>query len=143
MFAKPEKVDRKELAVIAELVGVKGEISLNPNNVANHEKRVVVTMTKEDGTVNQVCCSRNVSKGIRNKSISIPNLLGLSIFRSEAYQRDNNGDQLFDPETGEALMQPYASVELPTGSTQMMTFKADKVEEYVAPVVDASELVAF
>ena len=142
-FKKPEEVKRKELAVIAELVGVNGELSLNPANVANHDKRVIVTMTKEDGTVNRVCCSRNVSKGIRNKSISIPNLVGFSIYESQAFQRDNNGDQMFDPETGEALTEPYASVELPTGSTQMMVFKTDKVEQYVAPIINTSELVAF
>lgn len=144
MFQAPQVADRKELAVVAELIGEDGKLILTTNNVADHSKRVSVLMRLANGTENRVNCSKGVSKGIRDKSISIPNLLGFSIFEAKAYQRDNNGDILHDPETGEEMFEAYAQIEMPTGSSNgAFEFTAGKVEEYVAPVLDPSELVAF
>jgi len=50
---------------------------------------------------------------------------------------------MHDPETGAELFEAYASIEMPSDDNALLTFDNDKVEAYVAPVFDASELVAF
>ncbi len=142
-FGAQVAVERKELAVVAELIGENGKLKLIPSNIANTGKRVLCILAKADNTQLSVVCSKGVSAGIRDKSISIPNLLGFSIFESKAFKRDSNGDQMFDAETGAEMFEAYAQIEMPTGSSTLYEFDANKVEEYVAPVLEANELVAY
>jgi len=141
-FGEKASLERKELAVVAKLIGKGGKLNLVKSNL-NSTRRVFCILSKADGTQLTVTCSKKVSAGIREKSISIPNLLGFSIYEAQAFQRDNNGDQMHDPETGAELFEAYASIEMPSDDNALVTFDNDKVQAYVAPVFDASELVAF
>ena len=141
-FGERASLERKELAVVAELIGTDGKLKLIKSNLSG-TRRVMCILQKADGTELAITCSKKVSEGIRDKSISIPNLLGFSIYESQAFKRDSNGDQMHDPETGAELFESYPAIEMPDNANALLEFDAGKVEAYVAPVLDASELVAF
>jgi hypothetical protein len=141
-FGEKASLERTELAVVAELIGTDGKLKLIKSNLSG-TRRVMCILVKADGTELAITCSKKVSAGIRDKSISIPNLLGFSVYEGKAFKRDSNGDQMHDPETGAELFEAYPAIEMPADDSAVIEFDAGKVEAYVAPVFDASELVAF
>lgn len=141
-FGERASLERKELAVVAELIGKDGKLKLIKSNLFG-DRRVMCILAKADGTELSITCSKKVSAGVRDKSISIPNLLGFSIYEAKAFKRDSNGDQMHDPETGAELFEAYPSIEMPADDNALIEFDSARVEAYVAPVFDASELVAF
>lgn len=68
---------------VIDLVGKKGTISLIPRNFKDESKRVVVILTKEDGTSASVSCSKAVSEGLRNKTMKLEQLVGFNIVANE------------------------------------------------------------
>ena len=68
---------------VLDLVGAKGTISRIPKNWNNPEKRVVLLLTREDGTSAAVSCSEAVSKMLRSKEITIEHVLGFQILTTE------------------------------------------------------------
>lgn len=69
---------------VLDLVGAKGTISRIPKNWNNPEKRVVLLLTREDGTSAAVSCSEAVSKMLRSKEITIEHVLGFQILTTES-----------------------------------------------------------
>jgi hypothetical protein len=78
-FENYQREDRVELGTVNSLVGKGGKIKFVPKNLADDSKRVAVILEQKDGKSALVVCSENVSKGVRNKEITLANLLGFSV----------------------------------------------------------------
>lgn len=66
-FAKYEGSELDDLGLVATVVGQKGSISIAPKSLRpGNTKRVVIIMTKKDGTSAAVSCSTSVSENIRH-----------------------------------------------------------------------------
>lgn len=83
-FAKYERSEStlESLGTVLEQVGKDGKLSLIPKNLKSG-KRVVVVLTKKDGKSAMVTCSQQVSDGIRNKTITLGNVLGFEMLYDE------------------------------------------------------------
>lgn len=119
--------ERTENSLISEgtvlsAIGTKGSISLIPKNFKDATKRVAIVLKNAKGASLIVSCSEQVSKGLRDKSITVNQLAGFEILSNE--------DGV-----------PFIS--MPTGA--LIEFKASelKVKEYTPAAVDYSELVTF
>jgi len=142
-FGARTTVERVVIGNVAETIGPKGSIKFIKKNLKG-TKRVYVTLVNEKGLEADVTCSKEVSAGVRDKSINIGNLMSFDIFESKAFQRDANGEQMFDEETGEQLFVPVAQIQMPDGEDNVIEIKAKdvKVVEYAAPL-ESDELFAF
>lgn len=78
-FKKYVREDRTEVGTVAQLVGKGGKIKLVPKNLADKAKRVAVILEKKNGESALVICSKAVSEGVRDKSITLSHLLGFTI----------------------------------------------------------------
>jgi len=72
------------LGTVLENVGKNGSLSVIPANLKDTSKRVVIILKKADGTSTGVTCSKKVSDGIRNKEITMSNVLGFDILEGES-----------------------------------------------------------
>lgn len=85
-FAKYERAEStlSSEGTVASLVGKDGTIGLIPKNIKDKSKRVVLVLTKKDGTSAQVTCSQQVSDGVRNKSITLGQVLNFEVLTGES-----------------------------------------------------------
>lgn len=85
-FKKYERAssgELEDLGTVGELAGKKGLIKFIPKNFRDASKRVAVIIERKDGTSVQVSCSEQVSKGLRDKTITDEHLVGLPILENE------------------------------------------------------------
>lgn len=75
--------DLTDLGTITSLLGPEGKIAIIPKNFKDATKRVALVLTKEDGTSAVVACSTAVSNGLRDKTITLGNVVGFSILENE------------------------------------------------------------
>jgi hypothetical protein len=73
-----------DLGTVKALAGKGGKIGLIRKNYKDLTKRVVVVVTKKDGTSATVPCSKQVSDAFRAKQLSVAQLVGLNIIETEA-----------------------------------------------------------
>ena len=78
-FENYQRQDRVELGTVAQLVGKGGKVKFVPKNLADDSKRVAVILENKTGASALVVCSEAVSKGVRNKEITLANLLGFQV----------------------------------------------------------------
>lgn len=78
-FENYQREDRVELGTVAQLVGKGGKVKFVPKNLADDSKRVAVILENKTGASALVLCSEAVSKGVRNKDITLANLLGFQV----------------------------------------------------------------
>lgn len=65
-FAKYEGAELESFGTVASIVGAKGKLAIAPKSLLkNNTKRVVIIMTKKDGTSSTVTCSSKLSDAIR------------------------------------------------------------------------------
>lgn len=122
--------DRIELGTVYQGVGKDGWIELSqPNMQKTDGTRCVVFLYKNEDERAMVYCSPAVSEGLRNKTISIPQLYNFNLY--EAFTQD-----------GTAFLQ----IQMPSGG-QRIAFKASEYANanatFEQTVVDPSTLVAF
>ena len=119
--------ERDEIGMVGELTGPDGSLSLIPSNFNDDSKRVVIVLKRADGQSTGITCSTAVSKGLRNKTITISNLFGFQVYNQ------------INTTTGEE----YPLVGMPSGA-ELMEFKAPaEATVYEAPEFKVDELVAF
>lgn len=85
-FAKYERAEStlESLGTVLDVVGKDGKLGLIPKNFKDSNKRVVIILTKKNGTSAQVTCSQQVSDGLRNKTIELGTVLGFEVLEGEA-----------------------------------------------------------
>lgn len=71
------------LGTVKDLAGKNGKIAFIRKNYKDSSKRVVVLVTKKDGTSATIPCSKQVSDAFRAKEINVAQLLGLDIIETE------------------------------------------------------------
>ena len=84
-FKKYQKADSNlvELGTVKSLAGKGGKISFIRKNFADVSKRVAVIIDKKDGNSAIIPCSSQVSKLVREGSITLPQLAGLQVVEGE------------------------------------------------------------
>lgn len=125
-FAKFTREDRTELGTVASLVGKGGKVKFVPKNLADDSKRVAVILEKKNGESAIILCSKAVSAGVRDKSITLSNLLGFTVTeqQSKSYY-DEHGNLVQDGETINVIT-------MPTNAANLIEVAVDtvKVTEY-------------
>jgi len=130
IWSNVETNDRIELGTVYQGVGKDGWIELSqPNMLKTDGTRCVVFLYKNKDERAMVYCSPAVSDGLRNKTISIPQLYNFNLY--EAFTQD-----------GTAFLQ----IQMPSGGSRI-AFKASEYANanatFEQEVVDPSTLVAF
>lgn len=128
-FKKYQREDRIELGTIAEVVGKGGTYRpASLKNLTDADKRVVLVLTKKDGTSDLVTCSSEVSKRLRSKELKLSQLMSFTIIE----QLTTTG------ETMNVLVMPNSGTTLPSVEV------TDEVPAY-EPIAtfNAEELIAF
>lgn len=110
-----QTVNATSLGTVASIIGEAGKISFIPANLANTEKRLYLILEKEDGTVDQVVCSKQVSEGLRSKELTLGHVMGFEI-----------------KEQASASGEIYNQITMPSANQGLITFNAKdiKVAEY-------------
>jgi hypothetical protein len=106
---------------VLSLVGKDGKLGFIPKNLNDEDKRVVIILTKKNGTSTAITCSEAVSKGLRDKSIKLGNLINFEVLEGESGI-------------------PFIS--LPSGALAEVAVKNIVAVEYVANSVSALEALA-
>ena len=103
------------------IIGKKGNIGIIPKNFKDTSKRVALILTNSRGESTVVACSKAVSEGLRNKSITMNHVAGFEILTNE-------NDQSF--------------ISMPANSGGLVTFTAAEltVEEFVPSVMSYEDL---
>ena len=79
-FKKYQREDRIELGTIASVVGEGGSYRpASSANLADPSKRLMLVLTKADGTSELVACSAELSKRLRSKEIKLSQIQGFTI----------------------------------------------------------------
>lgn len=79
-FKNYERAERVSLGTVASNIGVGGKIRpISMSNWTNPEIRVMLVLTKKDGTSDTVTCSPEVSKRLRSKELKISQLPSFEI----------------------------------------------------------------
>lgn len=120
-FAKYERAEStlESLGTVMDLVGKDGKLGIIPKNFKDTAKRVVIILTKKNGTSAQVTCSQAVSDGLRDKSIELGNLLAFEVLEGEA----------------------GAFISLPSGGLVEVQVKSLTVVDYVPTAIPFAELI--
>lgn len=71
------------LGTLKDVAGAGGKIAFLRKNYNNPAKRVAIVVTKKDGTSATIACSQQVSDALRNKEVSIAQLVGFNVVGSE------------------------------------------------------------
>jgi len=88
-FKKREAVAQNSVGTLKQLAGPGTTIAFNPNNLANPDVRIVVSVIdKTSGDVANVYCSPRVSEGVRNKSIKLRDLVSYPVTVQTTSDRD-------------------------------------------------------
>jgi len=106
---------------VLSLVGKDGKLGIISKNFKDTTKRVVLILTKKNGTSAMISCSQAVSDGLRSKSIELGNVLGFEILEGESGI-------------------PFIS--LPAGGLIEVLVKNITVKDFVPSVVSYEELIA-
>ena len=85
-FARTESANLTNLGTVGQLVGKGGRIDLIMKNLTDATKRVAVVVKNAAGESGVIACSDQVSRGIRNKTISLSQVFGLEILENEKGQ---------------------------------------------------------
>ena len=106
---------------VLDIIGKKGNIGIIPKNFKDTSKRVALILTNSRGESTVVACSKAVSEGLRNKSITMNHVAGFEILTNEK-------DQSF--------------ISMPANSGGLVTFTAAEltVEEFVPSVMSYEDL---
>ena len=120
-FAKYERAEStlESLGTVMDLVGKDGKLGIIPKNFKDSSKRVVIILTKKNGTSAQVTCSEAVSKGLRDASIELGNLLSFEVLEGEA----------------------GAFISLPSSGLVEVAVKSLTVVDYVPTAIPFAELI--
>lgn len=112
-----------DLGTVADQVGKDGFLGIIPKNFKDTTKRVVLVLTKKNGTSTTVSCSKAVSEGLRDKSITLGNVLGLNLLENE---------------------EGVAFISMPAVGAQLQQYavKTLKLTAFIPKVVDYEELAA-
>lgn len=112
-----------DLGTVLSIVGKDGGIGLIPKNFKDSAKRVVLVLTKKNGTSTTVSCSKAVSDGLRDKSITLGNVLGLNLLENE---------------------DGVAFVSMPATGAQLQNYsvKSLKLTEYIPQAINYEELAS-
>ena len=79
-FKVYQREDRVSLGTLASVCGVGGSYRpCSSANLADHTKRLVLTLTRVDGTSELVTCSGELSKRLRNKEIALSQIANFEI----------------------------------------------------------------
>jgi hypothetical protein len=129
----------KSFGTVASIVGLNGTARPTKEaNFADHNKRVNITLTQENGDVFLLNCSKPVSADLRSKKLSLTQLMSLSVL--------NIPLNITNPETGdiEVVMAPTISYEANTDSSAVTitVTKAMLGAEAVKRTIDWESLVA-
>lgn len=117
----------ENLGTVRSIIGAKGRIGFNENNLADPNKALMLVLHTAKGEKQKVFCSVAVSKGIRDKSISAGELMSLLV----APGTTNDGVDIF-------------RVIRPEGNTFFIDGAKVKDKEYKAGTVLVPEdLIAF
>lgn len=88
-FKKIAATSQNSIGTLKALAPKGTKIAFNPNNLLNTEARVVVhVINKESGEVANVYCSPRVSDGVRNKTISLRDLVSYPVTVQTTSDRD-------------------------------------------------------
>ena len=71
------------LGTLKDVAGAGGKIAFLRKNYNNPDKRVAIVVTKKDGTSATIACSAQVSAALRNKEVSIKQLVGFNVVGGE------------------------------------------------------------
>ena len=128
-FKNYERAERVSLGTIANIAGPGGKIK--PVSIANftdENKRVVILITQKSGESDTVTCSPEVSKRLRSKELSIPQLATFEVI-----------EQLTS--TGEIMN----LVIMPSSGALIPDYEITGKEESFTPVAtfNVEELIAF
>jgi hypothetical protein len=126
LFAETlETTTIENLGTVRSLVGKKGKLHFNQNNFSNPDKALMVILENEKGQQDRVFCSVAVGQGVRNKSISIGELMNLLV----APGTTEEGEEIF-------------RIIRPQGAT--FTLDASKIEDkvFTPKVLSDEELVS-
>lgn len=85
-FAKYERSSEnlESLGTVLSLVGKDGSLNFIPKNLNDHSKRVVIVLKKKNGTSAMITCSEGVSKGLRDKTINLGQVLNFEVLEGES-----------------------------------------------------------
>ena len=133
-FKKYESTELLNLGTVATNAGKDGAISLIDKNFKDLTKRVALVIKLADGRSTVVACSTDVSRGLREQSISLSQVQGFPIL-------ETTWDTI-NAETGKTEQKKGNFVSKPGGS-QMEDFKiTEEATAYVVPTSKLDELVA-
>lgn len=118
-YERTADAELESLGTVVDLVGKDGKLGLIPKNFKDSSKRVVIILTKKNGTSAQVTCSAAVSQGLRDKTIDLGNVLGFEILEGEA----------------------GAFISLPSSGLMEVAVKSLTMAEYTPATVDFAELI--
>ena len=72
-----------QLPTVKEMIGAGGKLGIVKKNFLDKSKRVVLLMKKADGSSAIVSCSEELSKNLRNRSVSLEQVLGFGGIENE------------------------------------------------------------
>lgn len=73
--------------ILGEVVGYNPQFGLRSRNLAS-TKRIIIAIKAEDGETYDVTCSPNVSAGLRDKSITLANLLHFPVKEQQTASKE-------------------------------------------------------
>ena len=122
-FANYERSETtlESMGTVLDNVGKDGSIALIPKNLKDVTKRVVIILKNKAGKSVQITCSKQVSDGLRNKSIELGHVLNFEVLYGESEV-------------------PYIS--LPGGNLIEHTVKSLTAKEWEASTVSHEDLIA-
>lgn len=128
-FKNYERAERVSLGTIGSIVGPGGKIKpVSITNWTDENKRVVILMTEKSGQSDTVTCSPEVSKRLRSKELTIPQLSTFEVI-----------EQLTS--TGEIMN----LVVMPNNASAIPDYEITGKEQSFTPVAtfNVEELIAF
>ena len=130
-FSLVNNTERKIEGLLCEVEGLK-TLAFNGINLQN-TTMVMVDAILESGERHRLYCSANVSKGIRDKSITKEMLFGFPYTLAETKPN------------AEGKTSQFYRIEMPTSAVNNwieVEASSLKVEEFVSPIVNYEELIA-
>lgn len=110
------------LGTVESVGGPGAKYGFRDTNLANNDKRVVLTIKRADGTEDDFTCSAPVSEGIRNKEITLAHLKGFEI-----KEQVSSAGEL------------YNQINMPSKQGKMVWFDADDIKAETFAVESLSE----
>ena len=130
-FEQRTATERKVLGTVSEIAGKGATINFTKNNFNHLTKRLHVVLERPDGSSFGLNCSPSVGSGVRNKTITMPQLAGFPIIEHVVGEDYANA----------GLVMPI--IAMPDGQGLISVGEITKIDEYVAETFEPSDLVAF